>query len=147
MPKIPIYDEYVLKNKYALAPQFIVTFRFRPPEPFLVWRNTTFHRYGNNAIFDSMRRQFSELRMAIYDCDENALCRIEKTKDKSKVFVVTNRADGGDTFLAKCRKAGITTPMLVFCSYAGNWTPMPGVTISTWGNAVPMFIKDVVLKP
>jgi hypothetical protein len=145
-PGIPIYDEYVFKNKYAVAPQFIVTFRIRPPEPLLVWRNTAFRQYGSNAIVDSMIRQFSELRMVIYDCDEDALCRIEKTMDKSKVFVVTNRADGGDTFLAKCRAAGVTTPMLVFCSYAENWTPMSGVTISSWGNAVPKFIQDVVLK-
>jgi hypothetical protein len=145
-PDIPIYDEFVFKNEYALTPQFIVTFRPRKRERLLIWRNTSFPRYGNHAIFDEMKRSFKGLTMVTYDCDEDALHRINKTEDKTRVFIVTNRANEGEKFLAKCRVAGVTTPMLVFCVHANGWIPMPGVTISTVGNAVPKFIWDVVLK-
>jgi hypothetical protein len=145
-PDIPIYNEFVLKNKYTLTPQFILTLRFRKPGKLLVWRSTSFYKYGDDATFKDMKRRFNGLTMVAYDCDEDALRRIDKTEDKTKVFVVTNRADGGDKFLVKCRALGVTTPMLVFCSYANNWTAMSGVTISTSGGSVQQFIQDAVMK-
>jgi hypothetical protein len=145
-PDVPIYNEFVLKNKYALTPQFILTLRFRQPGKLLVWRSTSFYKYGDDATFKDMKQRFKGLTMVAYDCDDEALHRIDKVEDKTKVFVVTNRADGGDKFIVKCRAIGVKTPMLVFCSYAMNWIPMSGVTISTSGGAVQQFIQDVVLK-
>jgi hypothetical protein len=84
--------------------------------------------------------------MLAYDCDADALHRINKTKDKRNIFVGTNRRDGGEHFITKCRSAGIQTSILVFCMNTTNWIPMSNVTISTSGAAVQKFIRDVVLK-
>jgi hypothetical protein len=144
--RVQKYDEFVFKNKYAAAPQFIVTFRFRPPGKILIWRNTSFHQFHNEPVFDMMTARFPNLPIVVYPCDDEALHRINKTQDKDNVFVMTNRADNGNRFIEKCRAAGVTTPILVYCKYACNWNPMDNVTITTHHNAIWTFLQDEVLK-
>jgi hypothetical protein len=144
LPGIPVYDEFVFKNKYAIVPQFILTLRLRRSGKTVVWRNTTFQRYGNEAIFEQLRAEFRGIPMAAYDCDEDALHKVKKTMDKRCLFIVTNRRDGGERFLAACREAGVTTPMLVFCLRTEGWTPVPGVTITASLQGLRAFFAQVV---
>jgi hypothetical protein len=141
----PIFDEFVLKDKHAICPQFIVTFRLRKALKLLVWRNTSFERYHNDSIFANLKRQFPEVTMMAYDCDADAHHRIRKTKDKTQLFVISNRADDGAQFLAKCREAEVTTPMLVFCLYVVDWIPMDDVKITKSTSDVFEFVENVVM--
>jgi hypothetical protein len=141
----PIFDEFVFKNKYSILPQFIVTLKLRSPGKLVVWRNTSFKQYHDYVLFDEMKERFKGLRMIAYDCDDDAIHRITKTKEKTKIFVLSNRANDGDKFLTKCRHLGVQTPMMVFCNYVRNWIPMEGVTVSNSRRDVLEFIENIVL--
>jgi hypothetical protein len=145
-PDFPVYDEFVVKNKYAIFPQFIVTLRLRQPGRLLVWRNTSFIQCNNRPFFAQLKAQFKELPIFAYDCDDDALARIQKTRHRTQLFVMSNRADDGKRFIAKCRELGVQTPIQVFCAYVRDWIPMEGVTISNVKADVLNFVKNVILK-
>jgi hypothetical protein len=144
-PDFPVFDEYVFKDKRAICPHFIVTLQLREATKLLVWRNTSFERYGNDCIFRRLKEKFPKVTMMAYDCDDDALHRIRKTKNKTSLFVISNRDHEGAQFLAKCRDAHVTTPMLVFCCYVRGWIPMEDVTITNSTPDVFKFVKEVVM--
>jgi hypothetical protein len=62
------------------------------------------------------------------------------------LWVITNRGDDGVGFINECRaKMGVLNPILVWCGWDGDWNELEGVTITTAGDGIEKFVREVVL--
>jgi hypothetical protein len=141
------FDEYVIKDKYHTLPQYVLTFQIvETTKKILIWRDTNISNSENSSIFCSIRKKFSQ-HLTAHGVNDNevALQIIDTILDKSSIYVITNRSNGGREFLEEVRKKGVSNSSVVYCRKTDGWIPIPNVEIFTSSTALFDFISKKVL--
>jgi serine/threonine protein kinase len=117
--------------------------------PVVVWRDSKLRNPANDQILKEVQRRFAG-RITLIGCETNEdahqVLEMSMSINPDKVFVITSRGDGGEKFCHECKGNGIKSQILCFCGFAGNFPPIPGVTVDTKNDAVERFIEGYVLR-
>jgi NIMA (never in mitosis gene a)-related kinase len=118
--------------------------------PLVVWRDLKVRTSMCQNFREVQRRFAGRITLIASETNEEAFhvldMSIEMKMNRDAVFVVTNRADGGEQFCREVKKKGISTQILCFCRHVDNFPDIAGVTVDTKKDAVERFIERYVLR-
>ena len=110
-----IFTRVVVNQTSRVLPRFVITLR-RVKKAFL-WRDPNILNAENTALLSALKNiNFYNLYPAT--TTEQAM-DIINSKKNCTFHIITNGGNRGDEFVAKVRKAGVTTAIMGFCNTVG----------------------------
>jgi hypothetical protein len=125
-------------------------FRRGPPRPIagsrgrpiLVWRANP--SSANLSTLRTIRNTFLVRAFHRYDRHQalSLVTELIKSNGSAAIHVASDRGTGGREFAIDCQRAGIASPIVLYCLHTENWEALPGVSLITSESVFVQFVAD-----